>query len=108
MLNRLVFWLTLAVAVILLPRVYVTLDVARNILPIQDGELAVFDVNFGLWARAVFIAAHACVATGIVLIWRANATSKLKILTLILFTELVVIYATTWLFWRNGVFAPLY
>lgn len=108
MLNRLIFWVALAVAVVLLPRVYVTVHAAAGILPIQEGEVAVFDVNFGPWARAMFIAAHACIAAGVVLIWRAKATLQLKIVTLILFSELVVIYAITWLFWRNGVFAPLY
>jgi hypothetical protein len=106
--NRVIILVALTVAVALLPRVYLTVEAVRGLFPIDKDEVVFVDLDFVLWLRAAFIAAHAFVAWFVVLIWRRNATSLHKVLTLVLLAELIVIYAVTLRFWYGGIEVTLY
>ena len=106
--NRVVILVALAVVAALLPRVYLTVEAVRGLFPIAKDDIVFVDLDFVPWLRAAFIAAHACVAWFLVLIWRRKATLPLKILTLILLTELVTIYLVTLRFWYGGIEVTLY
>ena len=95
-------------AVVLLPRVYLTAETLVGLFPI-DQEASVFvDLDPAPWYRALFIAAHACVAWFVALWWRGTATLWLKTLTLLVLVELIAIYLMTLRFWHGGVEIPLY
>ena len=101
--NRVIFLVALAVAVALVPRVYLTVEAVLGLFPIGKDEGVFVDLDFALWLRAAFIAAHACVAWFAVQIWRRSATLPLKILTVILLGELITIYVVTLRFWYGGI-----
>ena len=106
--NRVIFFAALAIAVVLLPRVYDTVEAVRDVFPIDEGVIVNLHLDFVPWYRAVFIAAHAFVAWFAVLIWRHNATSLHKVITLVLLAELIIIYAVTLRFWYGGIEVTLY
>jgi len=108
MLNRLLFVVAIATAIALLPRTYLTIHTAASIFPILKDEVVVFDVPFGPSVRAAFIAAHAFAAWFVWIIWRGKVTLAVKLLTLILFVELLAIYVITLLLKSNGVYITLY
>ncbi len=101
--NRVMFLVALTIAVALVPRVYLTLEAVIGLFPIKEGDIVTVDLDAALWLRAAFIAAHACVAWFVVLIWRGNATVSHKVLTLILLGELIAIYVVTMRFWYGGI-----
>lgn len=108
MVKRVIFFGTLFAAVVLLPRVFRTVDAAIDLLPVREYLVPFVELEWALWYRAMFLAAHACAAGGIFLMRRGEATRQLKILTVLLLCELIVVYATTFLFWRNDLSIPLY
>jgi hypothetical protein len=108
MVRRVIFFGTLFAAVALLPRVFLTVDAAIDLLPVNEYLVPFVELEWALWYRAIFLAAHACVAGGVFLMGRGEGTLQLKILTVLLFCELIIVYATTFLFWRNDLSIPLY
>jgi hypothetical protein len=97
------------IAVVLFPRAYATVETAISVFPIDPPDAIVFvDLDPVPWIRVFFAAAHACVAWFVVLWWRGNATSWLKILTLIVLGELTAIYLAILRFWYGGISIPLY
>jgi hypothetical protein len=108
MVKRVIFFGTLFSAVALLPRVFQTVDAAIDLLPVNEFLVTFVDLEWALWYRALFLAAHACVGGGAFLIGRREATLQFKVLTALLFCELITIYVTTFLFWRNDLSIPLY
>jgi hypothetical protein len=101
--NRVIFLIALAIAVALVPHVYSMVEAVIGLFPIEEGDIVTVDLDAVLWLRAAFIAAHACVAWFVVLIWRRKGTLALNILTLILLTELITIYVATLRFWYGGI-----
>lgn len=101
--NRVIFLIALAIAVALVPHVYSTVEAVIGLFPIEEGDIVTVDLDAALWLRAAFIAAHACAAWFVVLIWRGNATVSHKVLTLILLGELIAIYVVTLRFWYGGI-----
>jgi len=101
--NRVIFLVAFTIAVALVPRVYLTVEAVLGLFPIGKDEGVFVDLDFALWLRAAFIAAHACAAWFVVLIWRRKGTLALNILTLILLSELITIYLVTLRFWYGGI-----
>jgi len=108
MVKRVIFFATLFAAVVLLPRVYLTVDAAIDLLPVNEYLVPFVELEWALWYRAIFLAAHACVAADVFLIGRGKATLQLKILAVLLLCELITIYVSTFLFWRSHLFIVLY
>ena len=108
MVRRVILFGTRFAAVALLPRVFLTVDAAIDLLPVNEYLVPFVELEWTLWYRAIFFAAHACVGGGVFLMLRREASGQLKILTVILLCELVVVYATTFVFWRNDLSIPLY
>ncbi len=101
--NRVIFLIALMIAVALLLRVSDTVETAIDVFPIDREQIQLVDLDFALWLRLAFIAGHACVAWFVIQIRRRNATLPLKILTFILFSELIAIYVVTLRFWYGGI-----
>jgi hypothetical protein len=106
--TRLATLAALTLAVLLLPRVYDTVETVIGLFPLIPGGVVFVHLDPAPWYRALFIAAHACVVWFVALWWRGNATLWLKILTLIVLGELITIYLVTLRFWHGGVEIPLY
>ena len=66
------------------------------------------DLEWELWFRAPFIAAHACVAWSGARIWRGYATLVEKILTLTVLGEMTALYLAVLRLWAGGVTVTLY
>jgi hypothetical protein len=106
--KRATFVIALTIVVALAPRVYVMVEAAINTFPMPEGVIQFVDLEFAWWFRAPFIAAHACVAWLVVLMWRGSATVSHKILTLMLLGEMTAMYLSVLRFWNNGVEVTLY
>jgi len=100
--------IALAIAVTLAPRVYLTVETARDVFPIDEGAIQFVDLEFAWWVRAPFIAAHVCAAWLVVLMWKGRATLSHKIVTLILLGEMATLYLTVLRFWQSGILVPLF
>ena len=98
----------LAVAVALVPHVYVFVETAAEVFPVPEGVIEFVDLEFIWWFRAPFIAAHACVAWLGARMWRGNAALPERILTLTILGEMAALYATVLRFWAGGISVPLY
>ena len=106
--NRVAFLVALTISVVLLPRVYHTVETVIGLFPIAPGEIVIVDLDPAPWYSGLFIAAHACVVWFVALWRRGTATLWLKILTLIVLGELITIYLVTLRFWHGGVEMSLY
>lgn len=100
--NRVIFVVALTIAIALMPRVYLTVEAAIGLFPIREGIWLV-DLDFVIWLRAAFVAAHACVAWFVAQMWKGKSNLASKILTFVLLAELIVIYLVTLRFWYGGI-----
>lgn len=86
----------------LAPRVYILVEEATGLFPVDEGVIVLLHLPEGPWFRTPFIVAHACIAWGVVLIRTGHATLLLKVLMFVVLSEMVAIYLTTFRFWNNG------
>ena len=106
--NRVAFLVALAIAIVLTPRVYSTAEALIVLFPIDNDAIVFVDLDPTPGASAVFFGAHVCVAWCAALIWSRKAPLALKILTLILLSELIAVYAMIVRFRAGGIEVPFY